>query len=128
MALPMQSSSSAARAEKEEYCMGFKRIDEKSATNQRLALRLCGLFAAGLLGACVQPQDSGEEAERSRAANTVSGTPRVMLSGSSNKRWFVDSSGSPVFMSGSHTWNNFVDRGGLANLNYSSYVSGMNNN
>ena len=104
----------------------------RSAGKRRLALRLIGLFVAGLLSACVQQdQDdtSGNEVEMSQAAATVVGTPRLAVAAGANKRYFVNAAtGSPVYMVGSHTWNNLKDRSDHANLDYTAYLASMSNN
>ena len=107
---------------------GIKGI--QSGGKRRLALQLGALFAAGLLSACVPPSSNKEkELEMSQAAVTVTGTPRLALATGSNKRYFVNAStGNPVYVAGTHTWNNFQDRSDHANMNYTAMLASMANN
>ena len=57
------------------------------------------------------------------AATAASAAP---LTKSANQRYFTDGSGKAIYMSGSHTWNNFQDLDGI--LPYSSYLDMLSRN
>lgn len=55
----------------------------------------------------------------SAQSSTMTGPLRNL---NSNPRYFTDGSGRAIYLTGSHTWDNLVDRGGKPNFDYSAYL------
>jgi hypothetical protein len=90
---------------------------------KEFATGLLILFLVFLTGAC--DRDARAPLARVRA-QTASGPLRV---NPANRRYFTDSSGKAVYLTGSHTWSNLLDRGSLdppkVAFDYSAYIKWM---
>ena len=87
---------------------GLKENRKRCLAAQFSALLVLGVMALGTADEDNTPDTPGQVATKWQAA-TVTGTPLLRLASGANKRYFVDANGSPVYLTGSHTWNNLQD-------------------
>jgi hypothetical protein len=92
----------------------------KSDLRRRKVVILIMLVVGALLGL-----NSGRAASVSKTVPSTPGPLRVLAS---NPRYFTDGTGKAVYLTGSHTWSNLLDRGTIATppaFDFSAYMNFM---
>jgi len=94
----------------------------QSQANRRRKIQIMKALCGFLFFLMVVMMTFGEN----MAAETISGLLKVH---SGNPRYFSDSTGSAVYLTGSHVWDNFQDWGGnKPDFDYSSYLEFLSKN